>query len=897
MATSVKITNLRFEHHPTGLGVSVSKPRLSWKVVPAGSDIPQKWTQKSYEVEIKRRGAAEAETFPSDGSNTVLVPWPGSALSSRETATVRVRSLGTCEAGDCSTDWSDWKTVEAALFEKSDWSAKTITLPERTDEKHPDENGVRPIRFRKTFTAPDKSNHSRLYITALGLYEAYLNGHRIGDECLAPGWTTYNHRIQFQVFDVASLLQPGQNSLVVEVAEGWYAGRLCWEQGYPFLYGKHIGVFAQLEVFDSADAASPSLTVPTDDSWECRLSPIVASGIYDGETYDLGLEYDAEGTASDGWSHATVIDNPEGELVASSVPPIRVMQTVKPVAITKDPDGKPLVDFGQNLVGRIRIPQLTKPDGHRVVIRYAEVLENGKLGTRPLRDAKATDTIIFGGGKDVTDWTSRFTYHGFRYVDCSGWNTGDPETPLTLDSLVAEVMYTDMARTGHFSCSDEKVTKLHENVVWSMRGNFVGIPTDCPQRDERLGWTGDIQVFSPTASFLYDCGGMLSNWMRDLLAEQKEDNGVVPLVAPNAMKKMPYPPIPQAIWDDVVILVPWTLYRNFGDVEVLRESWQGMKDYLRTLRRGDDGLWDENVWQFGDWLDPAAPPSDPGLASTDGTLVADEYLVHVTSVMSKIATVLELPDEAKSFQDDYNRLKQIFLDKYVAKSGLIVGDSQTSMALALVFDLYDDPEHRRMAAHRLKRSVRYAKFKVSTGFAGTPAILHALAQGGHHNVAYRMLLEEGCPSWLYPVGQGATTIWERWDSMLEDGSINPGSMTSFNHYALGSVANWLHSTVGGLSPLEPGWKRFLVRPVPGGTLTSADARFESPQGEASCSWELGGKDDGTVKVKVTVPLNATAVVEKPDGTVELGSGKHELEWELPKSNDPWPPTPILPHQM
>lgn len=888
MAPELVIPGIKFEHHPTGLGVSTATPRLSWTVNPKGSEVARNWIQTSYEVQVKRSSTEEPKTFTFDKSDTVLVPWPDSPLVSSETASVRVRSLGSCDDGKCDTDWSQWTGVEASLLKQGDWTAKTIVPPTRTDTRHPDENGTRPYRFRKTFTFPEGIVRTRLYITALGVYEVYLNGRRVGDECLAPGWTAYQHRIQFQTFDVGSLITPGTNTIVVEVAEGWYTGRLLWGDGIRNVYGKDIGVLAQLQVFSAEGSTTPSQTVCTDESWECAPSPIVASGIYDGETLDLGLDYDFTGSAQAPWTSVKVIDSLESTLVASSFPAIRVTQSIKPVVITKDPDGKTLIDFGQNLVGRVRIPSLSRPDGHRVVLRFAEVLEHGRLGTRPLRHAKATDSIIFSGGRALKDWYPHYTYHGFRYVEVTGWSADDSD-PLTSESLFAEVMHSDLVRTGQFSCSDERLNRLHENVVWSMRGNFVGIPTDCPQRDERLGWTGDIQVFSPTASYIYDCCGFLTNWMRDVVAETLDKGGVVPLVVPNAMKDGPWPAVPQAIWDDVIVLVPWTLYLQFGDIEVLKQSWDGMKAYLRAIRRDDDGLWDPTLWQLGDWLDPNAPPSDPGLARTDGTLVADEYLVHVTSTMIKIAEILGIPQDLQYFKDEHAKLSQAFRDKYITKSGLVVGDSQTSLALSLVFNLHSNESQRSVAAARLARLVRYAKFQVSTGFAGTPVVLHALTQGGYQQVAYRMLLEDSCPSWLYPVRMGATTIWERWDSMLEDGSINPGEMTSFNHYALGSVANWMHTNIGGISPLEPGWKKFLVKPSPGGTITNSRASFKSSNGDISCHWNL---EADTLKGEVTVPPNVRAVIEGPNGRVEVGSGKHVLEWKMDRS-EPWPPKPLL----
>ncbi|KAI8221082.1 hypothetical protein K4K54_008068 [Colletotrichum sp. SAR 10_86] len=881
----ITITDVRFEHAAGGIGVPSPTPRISWRVT--SDPLPKNWKQTSYDVEITRSGK-QPEFFHVESSSSVLVPWPDHPLASAATAIIRVKSSGTSGNGQLNTEWSEPATVEAALLSRDDWSATPITAPPRS-ETHPDERGIRPVRFRKTFTAPELSGgRARLYITALGIYEAYLNGKRIGDEWLAPGWTAYQHRIQYQVFDVGSLLKPGQpNVLSVEVSEGWYAGRVLWGDGLTCFYGDRIGVLAQLDLLDSGS----EFRLTTDESWECHPSPIVGSDIYDGETYDLGLEVDDwhhDNTSK--WTFVETLPFPKPSLVPSSSPPVRITETIKPIKVFTDPSGKALIDFGQNLVGKLVLHSLKKPDGHRLTIRHAEVLENGYLGIRPLRRAKQTDTIIFGGGRRLQDWSPHFTYHGFRYVELDGWAADK----VTLDSVSAVVMHTDMQRTGFFSCSDEDINVLHRNVVWSMRGNFVSIPTDCPQRDERLGWTGDIQIFSPTASFLYDCGGMLSNWMRDVIFDQKDAGGVVPLVVPNVMKDGPFPALPQAVWDDVVVLVPWTLYKWFGDTGVLQETYPGMKDYLKSIKRGDDGLWDTELWQLGDWLDPNAPPAEPGLARTDGTLVADAYLVHVTGVVSQIAHILSITEDADKFAAEHKRLKQLFQDKYITKAGFVVADSQTALALALLFDLHETPAQRKAAAARLARLVQYSKFRVSTGFAGTPVILHALSETGYTQHAYRMLLEKGCPSWMYPVTKGATTVWERWDSMLEDGTINPGEMTSFNHYALGSVANWMHASIGGLSPLEPGWTKFLVRPRPGGGLKHAEVEYLSPSGQVRARWEI--KTGDRLVLEVTVPPNATAVVSLPDESEEktVGSGTYTFESGLDEqAKGEWPPQALL----
>ncbi|TDZ19674.1 hypothetical protein Cob_v007534 [Colletotrichum orbiculare MAFF 240422] len=881
----LQAVDLRFEHLPSGLGVPTSTPRISWRVT--SDAIPRNWHQTSYDIQVSRKGS-QPRAFRVDSSSTVLVSWPDTDLSSGESATIRVKSNGRGDDGEANTGWSEPFTVEAGLLSQDDWKATPITAPSRSD-LHPDERGIRPIRFRKTFDAPNvESGRSRLYITALGIYEAYLNGDKIGDEWLAPGWTAYQHRIQYQIFDIGHLLKPGEkNTLTVEVAEGWYAGRLLWGEGLTCFYGDRIGVLAQLVILDHE--ATPELLLTTDDTWECMSSPIVASRIYDGETYDLGLETpDWHHDTSTTWTPVETLPFPTSTLVASSSPPVRTTDIVKPVEIFTDPDGKTLVDFGQNLVGKFVIPSLARPSGHRLTIRHAEVLEHGRLGVRPLRAAKQTDTVIFGNGS-LRDWTPRFTYHGFRYVEITGWAASE----MALDSLHVAVVHTDMRRTGFFSCSDADVNALHRNVVWSMRGNFVSIPTDCPQRDERLGWTGDIQIFGPTASFLYDCAGMLTNWMRDVVLDQGDAGGVVPLVVPNVMKDGPFPALPQAVWDDVVVLLPWTLYTWFGDVGVLRETYAGMKDHLRSIKRGEDGLWDESLWQLGDWLDPNAPPAEPGLARTDGTLVADAYLVHVTGVMSSIAGVLATPRDAAGFAAEHARLKRLFQDKYISKTGLVVSDSQTALALALRFDLHATAAQRGTAAARLARLVRYSKFRVSTGFAGTPAVLHALSGAGHAQLAYRMLLERGRPSWLWPVVEmGATTVWERWDSMLADGAVNPGEMTSFNHYALGSVADWMHASVGGVSPLEPGWRRFLVRPRPGGGVKHAEVEYLSPNGPVRSRWEVEGD---RLVVELTVPPNATAVVSLPGGDEQtVGSGSWTFGSGLDEQVEgEWPPQALL----
>jgi alpha-L-rhamnosidase len=755
------------------------------------------------------------------------------------------------------------------------------------------EGPLRPIRFRKTFTLPfAKAQQARLYITSLGVFQAYINGVPVGDHCMAPGWTSYHHRLNYEVFNVSSLMRENEpNTIAVEVAEGWYATRLGFHGGRRFIYGEEMALIAQLEI---QSETGDQFTVASDSTWKSHRSAIVSSEIYDGEFYNALDDQDGWNSHSfaleSTWEATREIDFPSAELVAPNGPPVRVTEIVRPAKIIKTPSGKAIVDFGQNLVGRVRIPKLAVDRGESVILTHAEVLENQELGTRPLRVAKCSDKILSAG--DEIDWAPRFSFHGFRYVQVDGWN---PD----LSNIIAEVMHTDLSQTGWFKCSHPMINKLHQNATWSMRGNFLSIPTDCPQRDERLGWTGDIQVFAPSASFLYDTSGMLGDWLKDLSAEQLQNpKAIPPFVVPNVIPESAWPSFPQAIWDDVTILLPWTLYQNYGDIEILRTQYPSMTGWLdRGVQRGPDRLWDDTLFQLGDWLDPTAPPDQPGNARTDGTLVADAYLVHVTKVLAEISSIIGEEANASRYKAEHQTLKSRFQTKYVTPEGWLVGDTQTALSLALVFDLLENSRQASAAGIRLARLVRKSKFQVSTGFAGTPVITHALTKAGYPQLAYRMLQEKSCPSWMYPITMGATTIWERWDSMLSDGSINPGEMTSFNHYALGSIINWLHKTVAGISPLEPGWRHVLIQPVPGGTVTSAEAIHETSYGRLECRWET--EKSGEFRLEVLVPPNSRAKIILPSESGEeedvkwIGSGKFSFT-KMFDSQVGWPPRALVP---
>ncbi|MEA5053328.1 MAG: alpha-L-rhamnosidase C-terminal domain-containing protein, partial [Propionicimonas sp.] len=437
-------------------------------------------------------------------------------------------------------------------------------------------------------------------------------------------------------------------------------------------------------------------------------------------------------------------------------------------------------------------------------------------------------------------------------------------------AVTAEVIGSDMQRTGWFECSDPLVNRLHENVVWGMRGNFLYLPTDCPQRDERLGWTGDIQVFSPTASYLYDCNGLLASWLVDLALEQQHSGGV-PFIVPDVLDSSK---VPAAAWGDVATILPWVLYQRFGDAEVLAEQYESGKAWVDQVLAlaGERSLW-EGGFQFGDWVDPDSPPDLPGKAKADPDLVASAYLYRSTDLLAQIAALLGHSGDAAGYAAQAEKIRQAWLAEYVTPAGRILSDAQTSYALAIEFGIAADPGLRARMGQRLAWLVRRDGYRISTGFVGTPLVTDALAHTGHLRQAGRMLQQTECPSWLYPVTMGATTIWERWDALLPDGSINPGEMTSFNHYALGAVADWLHRSVAGLAPASPGYKHLEIAPAPIPGLAWASTRHETPYGTAKVAWR---RTEGRLVVTATVPPNSTATVRLPGGeSCEVAAGHHE----------------------
>ncbi|WP_064741868.1 alpha-L-rhamnosidase [Hamadaea tsunoensis] len=857
--------HLRFEHIGEALGAGCPRPRLSWHT---STD------QVAYEVAVDGGPQPYTSGRISD-TDSNLRPWPAAPLASRERRLVRVRAW----ADGCTepSPWSAPAIVEAGLLHRDDWQANAISPQPDTATDLP-----RPaMLLRRDFTVTAPVASARLYATAHGLYELEINGCRVGDHVLAPGWTSYPERLRYQTFDVTELLSDGANTIGGWLADGWFRGLIGFNGGTHNLYGTRTALLAQLELRHPDGTIT---TIGTDRHWRTAPSPITATGLYEGEHHDARLishGWSSPGFDDRDWLPATVSDIDLSCLTAPTGPPVRRVETLTPVAVFTSPAGKQILDFGQNISGRLRI-QVHGPAGQVVRLHHAEVLEHGELCTRPLRNAPSIDTFILGDSDTVQEWEPRFTIHGFRYAQI------DADVPV---DATAVVIHTDMTHAGRFGCSDPLLTRLHDNVVWSMRGNFVDLPTDCPQRDERLGWTGDIAAFAPTASYLYDCTGLLTSWLTDLAAEQRRF-GTVP-------HYVPWVPVlfdltPAAAWGDAAVLVPWTLYQRTGDLQILADQYPSMTAWVDQIAAiaGPGHLWNSG-FQFGDWLDPAAPPRRPDQARTDPYLVASAYHAYTAGLLAETAALLGNTEDQRRYSGLAAATRTAFRAEFVTASGRMASDAPTAYALAIMFDLLP-ADLRDRAGRRLAELVADNGHLIATGFVGTPLICDALTVTGHLDTAYHLLTQTSCPSWLYPVTMGATTTWERWDSMLPDGSVNPGEMTSFNHYALGAVADWMHRTLAGLSADAPGYRRLRVAPRPGGGLTHAHTEHLTPYGTAAVSWQ---RDGATLHVQATIPAGTTAVIDLlGQEPTAVGAGNHTFTVAYrPADADPARPTQVNIH--
>lgn len=847
------VHHLLTENRSNPVGIDVKWPRFSWQLGSAKRNV----RQTAYELQVSEGKKTVWSSGRVASEQSVQIPYAGQPLQSGRRYSWKVRVW---DNQSMTSNWSDEAQFQTALFNpEAEFTAKWIRsgLPSDTA------NGLVP-QFRKAFTAKGKIASAVAYITARGLYEAQINGQRVGDAYLTPGWTSYNKRLLYQTYDVTNLLTVGQNAIGVRVGNGWYRGEMTWKSVLN-LYGDQTGLLFQLDV-TYLDGTRE--TIGSDGSWKVGTGPVRFSEIYDGETYDARLEqtgWTKAGYKDANWTPAVEANFPKNNLLASNHELIKKHEVIKPVALVTNAKGETILDFGQNVVGWVKFKAQGKV-GDKLVLHHAEVLNEDKtLYLDNLRNASAVDTYYLKGG--VNELEPHFTFHGFRYVKIDGL-TGKPN----LADYEAVALYSDIAPTGTFECSNPLVNQLQKNIQWGQRGNFLDVPTDCPQRDERLGWTGDAEVFSRTAAFNFNVNSFFAKWLGDVAADQAA-NGSIPFVIPDALAKdqtFGTEKVGAAGWSDAGIIIPWNMYVVYGDRRIVETQYPSMKAYLNYMRsKAQNDLWNTG-FQFGDWLSYRVDDSKGMIgqksAVTDNYLVAQCFYAYSADLMTNAARLLGKTDEAADYENLAKRIRAAFQREYTTASGRLISETQTAYVLALQFDMLPEPA-RPAAVTRLVDNVKSYDYHLTTGFLGTPFLTHVLTRFGHNDVAYKLLQQETYPSWLYPVKMGATTIWERWDSMRPDGTFQDPGMTSFNHYAYGAVGDWLYRVVAGIDVDErgPGYKQIIIKPQPGGGLTHAAASLNTYYGTIRSGWKQEG---GKLTLSVAIPANTTATIYVPAASAD-----------------------------
>jgi alpha-L-rhamnosidase len=848
-AQKPRVTDLLCEYRVNPIGIDEIAPRLSWKL----ETTKRNTAQTAYEIRVGTNASVTEgrnilwSTGKVISDQSVHVTYAGPALISRQRYVWQVRIW---DNNGKASSWSSPGYWEMGLLEKPDWTAQWI---------HPESDNpeaeVRPSPLlRKSFAINKPVKSARLYITSHGLYESHLNGKRVGDAVLTPGWTSYNKRLQYQVYDVTALLRQGENTAGVILADGWYRGQLGF-RNQRNTYGKEVALLFQLEL-TYVDGSNDMII--SDDSWRSSVGPLQMAEIYHGETYDARLEkagWNLNGFNDGGWLGVRATPLSKEILVATVNEPIRKHEIFKPVRIFKTPKGETVVDFGQNLVGWVRF-RAKGQRGQTITIRHAEVLDKeGNFYTANLRVAKATITYALKGDEPES-YEPRFTFMGFRYANIEGY-----PGPLTADDVEAVTLYSDMTPTGTFECSDPLVNQLQHNIQWGQKGNFLDVPTDCPQRDERLGWTGDAQVFSRTATFNMNVAAFFTKWLKDLAADQVGD-GRVPFVIPNVLGENASA---SAGWADAATIIPWNMYLAYGDSRILANQYHSMKSWVDYMARAmnKDNLWNTG-FHFGDWLFYRPFDDNDGRSAvTDKYLIAQSFFIYSTKLVIRTAGVLGKKDDVEHYTALLKKISDAYINEYITRSGRLVSGTQTAYVLALQFDLLPESQ-RQAAAERLVKNIEQYGNHLTTGFLGTPYLCHVLTRYGYTDVAYTLLFQDTYPSWLYPVKMGATTIWERWDGIKPDSTFQTPGMNSFNHYAYGAIGDWMYRTIAGIDTDEshPGYKQIRISPEPGGRLTYAKAELKSLYGPIISAWKI---ESGIMKVDITIPPNSRAAVTLPNG--------------------------------
>ncbi len=852
MEMSTPASHLRCEHLENPVGILEPHPRLSW-ILPQ----VQCSAQTAYRITVSRTPGGLSDLWDSgrvDSDQSVLVRYAGKPLGVRETAYWRVQYWN--QKGIAS-DWSEEASWELGITE-ADWTAKWIGSSLHGGPR----TGSPAPYLRKEETLSPSPIRARLYVTALGLYEFVINGTKVGDHELAPGWTDYTKRVRYQTFDVLDHLKVGGNAFGAILGDGWYAGHVGWKDRE--MYGDRPKLLAQIEI-EFEDGSRQ--TIVSDESWRTSPGPILESDLLMGESYDARREltgWDRVGFDDEKWDLVEVFEAPDCRIVPTLLPPVRITEILTPIADPKVVAGWPIpeyvFDLGQNMVGRIRL-KLKGKRGETVRIRYAEILdEKGNIYVANLRGARATDYYTFRTDGEDEFFEPKFTFHGFRYVELKGL-TMAPER----DALTGVVLHSDNELIGSFECSDPLVNQLQKNIDWGWRGNSVDIPTDCPQRDERLGWTGDAQVFVRTACFNRDVAAFFDKFSQDM-EDGQSPTGAIPPVLPS-MQIVGEDGGPA--WADAVIICPWTIYLCFGDTGILRRHYASMKLFVEFLKnQSRDGVRSyrgmAGFLGFGDWLSIQA--------DTPQELIGTAFFAYMASLMKKIASALAESQDALAYQALFEAEREVFQNQFVTPAGRISSETQTAYLLALHFDLLPQ-ELRAAATEALVFDIERRGSKLSTGFVGSPYLNHVLTSEGRSDIAFKLLHQKQWPSWLYAVTQGATTIWERWDGWTHDKGFQDVGMNSFNHYAYGAIGAWLYQSVAGIDVDEsgPGYKKSILAPTPG-DLAYAKAEHRTPYGTIRSAWQV---EDGVFNWTFAVPANTVSEVRVP-GPAEKISGADGL---------------------
>lgn len=845
---NLALKDLTCEHKKNPLGIDVKNPRFSWKITGPGYNILQ--TAYSLRVATDDKFSTSKIVWQSgktESAESILQVYAGPDLKSGQRYFWQVKIW---DNKGKESKWSEVAFWEMGLLSQSDWKAKWIEMTGDTLRYAPSPH------FRKEFLLGKSIASARVYVTSHGYYELQLNGKKVGDQVLTPGWTSYSKRLQYQVYDVTGMLLKGNNAIGAVLGDGWYRGTLGWGNNWA-IYGKRLGLLLQLKITFTDGSET---FIVTDETWKASNDGAIRmNDIYNGETYDATKKltgWNLSGYNDKSWLSVRTGQYNNSNLISSEGSPVRKIQEIKPVKIFRTPKGNLIVDMGQNMVGWLKL-KVTGNKGTVVTLRHAEVMDKfGEFYTTNLRVANSQLTYTLAGTGEET-YEPRFTFMGFRFVEVTGF-PGE----LTLDNLTGVVVHSDMAVTGSYECSNPLINQLQHNIQWGQKGNFVDVPTDCPQRDERLGWTGDAQAFCRTAAYNMDVSSFFTKWLKDISADQKP-GGEVPDVIPDILGKQGSTTTqPSAGWGDVAVISPWTMYLVYGDKRILENQYPGMKAWVEYIRKkaGDSYIW-KGGSKYGDWLfyhPPVNNHTEPD-GYTEHDFIATAFYAYSTNLLAETAKTLGKNDDAKFFSDLFKKIKEVFINEYVTKAGRVGTNSQTSYVLALKFNLLPD-NLKEKAAGFLAADIKSRRNHLSTGFLGTPYLCHVLSDNGYTDIAYDLLLQESYPSWLYPVKMGATTIWERWDGQKTDSTFQDPGMNSFNHYAYGAIGDWMYRVSAGLETMSPGYKHIVIQPHPSKKLTYSKASFESVYGTIASGWE---SIENKIIVRVQIPANTTATIILP----------------------------------